>query len=194
MIIIIIIKFKLKIIIILITIIFKKIKKNNNNVLNPNLNYRENKEKRESSKNHAYHEINLTHVNKAKTKLSSNSLSHYYSNNEPNDELNTSNNTYKYSVTSNNSDRHNTIKYSTNSLNQKSRKMLHKNNNIETNGEIWIDFPLINDIMSKIKNIWSKKNCYKGLKLEGFKSNKNKKYDYIIENIITKERKRKKYT
>ena len=24
-------------------------------------------------------------------------------------------------------------------------------------GEIWIDFPLINDIMSKIKNIWSKK-------------------------------------
>ena len=60
-------------------------------------------------------------------------------------------------------------------------------------GEIWIDFPLINDIMSKIKNIWSKKNCYKGLKLEGFKSNKNKKYDYIIENIITNKEKKNSY-
>ena len=60
-------------------------------------------------------------------------------------------------------------------------------------GEIWIDFPLINDIMSKTKNIWSKKNCFKGLKLDSYKKNKNKKYDYIIDNLITNKGKKNLY-
>ena len=60
-------------------------------------------------------------------------------------------------------------------------------------GEIWIDFPLINDIMSKTKNIWSKKNCFKGLKLDSYKKNKNKKYDYVIDNLITNKGKKNLY-
>ena len=56
--------------------------------------------------------------------------------------------------------------------------------------DIWIDFPLINDIMSKSKVIWSKKNCYKGYNYDNIKKNKFKKYDYIIENIITNKDKK----
>ena len=58
-------------------------------------------------------------------------------------------------------------------------------------GELWKDFPLINEIISKTKNIWSKKNCYKGLKMDNFKNSKYKKYDYIIDNIITNKEKKK---
>ena len=60
-------------------------------------------------------------------------------------------------------------------------------------GELWKDFPLINEIISKAKNIWSKKNCYKGLKMDNFKNSKYKKYDYIIDNIITNKEKKNMY-
>ena len=50
--------------------------------------------------------------------------------------------------------------------------------------EIWKDFPLINEIISKTKKIWSKKNCFKGINVEYYKKNKIKKYEFIIENII----------
>ena len=60
-------------------------------------------------------------------------------------------------------------------------------------GEIWIDFPLINDLMTKTKNIWSKKNLFKDIKLDKFAKNKPKKYEYIIENIITNKEKKNLY-
>ena len=46
--------------------------------------------------------------------------------------------------------------------------------------EIWKDFPLINEIISKTKKIWSKKNCFKGINVEYYKKNKIKKYEFII--------------
>ena len=111
----------------------KKIKKkntNNNtiNTINANTNYINSRKKRESSKNHAYHEINLSNINKDRIKLSSNSLSHFYPS-ETNDELNTSNNTNKYSITTNTSERNNIIKYSTNSFNKNSKKYIELYNN-----------------------------------------------------------------
>ena len=99
-----------------------------NNIINTNANYINNRKKRESSKYHAYREINLTNINKEKIKLRSNSLSHFYPS-ETNDELNTSNNTNKYSITTNTSDKNNIIKYSTNSFNKNSKKYIELNNN-----------------------------------------------------------------
>ena len=104
---------------------FKKLKKININKesINPTII---NNRKRESSKNHAYREINLTNINKAKNKLASNSLSHY-NQTENNDELNTSHNTNKFSTITNNSERNNILKYSINSFNQNSRKIIDIN-------------------------------------------------------------------
>ncbi len=48
----------------------------------------------------------------------------------------------------------------------------------------WFDFPLINDILYRIKNIWNKKNVFKNLKLDKYKKNKVGKYNYIIEQKI----------
>ena len=70
------------------------------------------------------------------------------------------------------------------------KSMRTNNTNSCKIGEIWIDFPLINDIMSKAKIIWSKKNCYKGYNYENIKKNKHKKYDHIIDNIITNKEKK----
>ena len=85
------------------------------------------KRRRESSKNHTYHEINLTTTknnNNNDNKLSSNSLSHYF--NEGNDELNMSTNTNKISTNSNNITERNYIhRYTVNSNNM--------NNNIFDN-------------------------------------------------------------
>ena len=60
-------------------------------------------------------------------------------------------------------------------------------------GELWKDFPLVNEIISKTKYIWSKQNCFKGLDLKNYKKNKSKKYDYIIENIIIDKDKKNLY-
>ena len=60
-------------------------------------------------------------------------------------------------------------------------------------GELWKDFPLINDIITKAKTIWSKKNCLKGNNLDSYKKNKPKKYDYIIENILINKEKKNLY-
>ena len=59
--------------------------------------------------------------------------------------------------------------------------------------ELWKDFPLINDIISRVKNIWSKKNCFKSIRMDQFKKNKDKKYDFIIENLITNKEKKNLY-
>ena len=87
-----------------------------------------NNRKRPSSKNHTYHEINLTNINKANSKLSSNSLSHYYPI-EPYDDLNSSINTNKYSITTTNaSEKNNIIKYSNYTFNKNIKENLNANN------------------------------------------------------------------
>ena len=60
-------------------------------------------------------------------------------------------------------------------------------------GELWKDFPLINDVISRVKNIWSKKNCFKGINIDNLKKNKSKKYDCVIEKIITNKEKKNSY-
>ena len=102
--------------------------KNHNNFNSINTTKYINSRKRESSKNHTFHEINLTNINKTKAKLSSNSLSHYYQI-EPYDELNSSTNTNKYSVTTMNaSEMNNIMKYSNYTFNKNSKKDLTLNN------------------------------------------------------------------
>ena len=59
--------------------------------------------------------------------------------------------------------------------------------------ELWKDFPLINDIITKAKTIWSKKNCLKGNNVDSYKKNKPKKYEYIIENILVNKEKKNLY-
>ena len=133
----------------------------NSNNTNSNKSILVNK-RRESSKNHAYHEINLTTSNKSK--LSSSSLSHYYNHETPSrmDELNTSSHTNKYSLISDISERNNNpYKYSfyqsnnirlktidTTSNNNKERNLSNKNsssilflkyketNKLKNNGEL----------------------------------------------------------
>ena len=76
------------------------------------------KRRRESSKNHTYHEINLTtskNNNNDNNKLASNSLSHYFT--DANDELNTSTNTNKISTNSNITERNYIHRYTVNSNN-----------------------------------------------------------------------------
>ena len=82
------------------------------------------KKRRESSKNHAYHEINLTTTKNSK--VSSNSLSNSLSNyfNEGNDTLNTSYNQSKITLTSNISNKNYIHKYNINT---------HKYNSISNN-------------------------------------------------------------
>ena len=60
-------------------------------------------------------------------------------------------------------------------------------------GELWKDFPLINDIITKAKSIWSKKNCLKGNNVDSYKKNKPKKYAYLIENILVNKEKKNLY-
>ena len=50
----------------------------------------------------------------------------------------------------------------------------------------WIDFPLLSDVLNRIKPIWAKKNVYKNKigAIESNKKNKSDKYQYIIDNII----------
>ena len=69
------------------------------------------RKRRQSSKNHAYHEINLT-TTKNNNLLTSNSLSQYF--NEGNDELNTSTNTNKNSMNTNISERNHIQRYTVN--------------------------------------------------------------------------------
>ena len=73
-----------------------------------------------------------------------------------------------------------------------SMRLTNKNssNKIE---ELWKDFPLINEIITKTKYIWSKKNCFKGIKMDNYKKNKIKKCDFIIENIIIDKDKKNIY-
>ena len=50
----------------------------------------------------------------------------------------------------------------------------------------WIDFPLLSDVLNRIKHIWAKKNLYKNKTgaLDNYKNNKPVKYQYILDNII----------
>ena len=50
----------------------------------------------------------------------------------------------------------------------------------------WIDFPLLSDVLNRIKPIWAKKNVYKNKigAIESNKKDKPVKYQYIIDNII----------
>ena len=95
-----------------------------------NANVKTGKKRRESSKNHAYHEINLT---TSKTnKFSSNSLSHLF--NEGNDDLNTSTNTNKMTMNSNISDKNYIQKYNMNTheINVNSTININNTNEIRT--------------------------------------------------------------
>ena len=89
-----------------------------------NANIKTSRKRRESSKNHTYHEINLTTNKNNENKLSNNSLSKYF--NEGNDELNTSSNTNKISVNQNN-DRNYIHKYNIHT------HSIYDINNIKTN-------------------------------------------------------------
>ena len=90
----------------------------NNNTLNSE------RKRRQSSKNHAYHEINLT-TTKNNNLLTSNSLSQYF--NEGNNELNTSTNTNKNSLNTNISERNYIQRYTVNT-----NKILDDINNNDT--------------------------------------------------------------
>ena len=57
----------------------------------------------------------------------------------------------------------------------------------------WLDFPLINDVIYRIKSIWGKKNLYKNLNVDKYKKNKPEKYQYIIDNIIINKEKKNLY-
>ena len=57
----------------------------------------------------------------------------------------------------------------------------------------WADFPLIHDVLYRIRNIWSKKNVYKNLNVDKYKTNKSEKYQYVIDNIIINKEKKNLY-
>ena len=88
------------------------------------------KKRRESSKNHTYHEINLT-TSKNENKLINNSSINYF--NDANDDLNTSINSNKISVNSNNFDRYKVSTYKiSDALNTEQKKgstRYHRNRN-----------------------------------------------------------------
>ena len=98
---------------------------NNNTLNNTTVN---NKRKRESSKNHAYHEIKTTNTNSSsknkmkKYKISTSSLGNLNRINA-NEELYMSNRINKISMNSNISDRYNNKKYSTNNLGQDKKRL-----------------------------------------------------------------------
>ena len=106
---------------------------NISNNTNSNKSIHVNNKRRESSKNHAYHEIKLTSTTN-KSKLSSSSLSHYYNHETPShmDELNTSSHTNKYSLISNISERNNNPHknsfYQSNNIRLKTIDTTSKNN------------------------------------------------------------------
>ena len=113
---------------------YHKLNINLNSLYNTNTNVPMGKRRRESSKNHTYHEINLTstknNYNNDKDKLSSNSLSHYF--NEGNDELNTStntNNTNKLYTNSNITERNFIHRYTVNT--NRISKILDNDKSIE---------------------------------------------------------------
>ena len=100
----------------------------NNYSLYNNSNIKIGRRRRESSKNHTYHEIDLTTTKN--NKLSSNSLSHYF--NEGNDELNTSTNTNQISANSNISDRTFIHKYNVNTQKINANSNMNNNNELRT--------------------------------------------------------------
>ena len=57
----------------------------------------------------------------------------------------------------------------------------------------WLDFPLLYDILYKIKHIWAKRNVFKDIDTNKFKKNKVQKYQYIIDNIIINKEKKNLY-
>ena len=69
---------------------------------------------------------------------------------------------------------------------------IHENKIIKI-ANSWIDFPLIHDVLFRIRNIWSKKNLYKTLNVDKYKNNKSEKYQYIIDNIIINKEKKNLY-
>ena len=167
----------------------KKLKKINPHNSTVNTNSMNNRKNRESSKNHhAYHEINLTNINKAKMKLSSNSLSHYYPY-ESNDELNTSNNTNKYSITTTTSERNNIIKYATKSFHQNSRKHIELNNNYKegnlsnksSSSSLFLSYRLTNKFNKNdlIQNELNSSNRFNHRYYESKSTKKNKNHNEI---------------
>ena len=60
------------------------------------------------------------------------------------------------------------------------------NENLNKNiiSQCWLDFPLLSDVLNRIRHIWSKKNIFKNLTIDKYKNNKASKYQYIIERII----------
>ena len=109
---------------------YHKLNINLNSLYNTNTNVPMGKRRRESSKNHTYHEINLT-TSKNDNKLTNKSLMNYL--NEGNDELNTSINSNKISVNSNNFNRYSvntyTISDRNNNENIKNSTRYHRNRN-----------------------------------------------------------------
>ena len=109
--------------------IYHKLSLNTYSLYN-NANIKIGKKRRESSKNHTYHEINLT-TSKNDNKLTNKSLMNYL--NEGNDELNTSINSNKISVNSNNFNRYSvntyTISDRNNNENIKNSTRYHRNRN-----------------------------------------------------------------
>ena len=57
----------------------------------------------------------------------------------------------------------------------------------------WLDFPLLYDILYRIKHIWAKKNVYKNIDTSKFKKNKEQKYQSVIDNIIINKEKKNLY-
>ena len=174
----------------------KKLKKINPHNSTVNTNSMNNRKNRESSKNHhAYHEINLTNINKAKMKLSSNSLSHYYPY-ESNDELNTSNNTNKYSITTTTSERNNIIKYATKSFHQNSRKHIELNNNYKegnlsnksSSSSLFLSYRLTNKFNKNdlIQNELNSSNRFNHRYYESKSTKKNKNHNEIYEDYKKK--------
>ena len=174
----------------------KKLKKINPHNSTVNTNSMNNRKNRESSKNHhAYHEINLTNINKAKMKLSSNSLSHYYPY-ESNDELNTSNNTNKYSITTTTSERNNIIKYATKSFHQNSRKHIELNNNYKegnlsnksSSSSLFLSYRLTNKFNKNdlIRNELNSSNRFNHRYYESKSTKKNKNHNEIYEDYKKK--------
>ena len=168
----------------------KKVKKINinNNAINPS--YINNRKKRESSKNHTYKEINLTNINKPKSKLSSNSFSHYYPS-ETTDDLNTSNNTNKFSITTNTSDRNNILKYSINPLNQNSRKNIDINregnlSNKSSSSSLLLNYRITNNRFNKNDKIQTELNSSNNRVnhnyYESKSSKKDKNFNYMYNN------------
>ena len=109
--------------------IYHKLSLNTYSLYN-NANIKMGKKRRESSKNHTYHEINLT-TSKNENKLTNNSLINYF--HDTNDDLNTSINSNKISVNSNNFDRYKVSTYKiSDALNTEQKKgstRYHRNRN-----------------------------------------------------------------